>query len=224
MHHKLVLLLIYVVICTQISTFADNFTSLDAGRQGRTFLYPFFSQMQLSMCTASPLFVRKFGQVAVNLGFQVMFNMPWRLQDFYRPMYWARAISDIVTGRITPTMSDERYSRFRREASGFTAGQLYDALEQYTSALDFHRDCLAKSVCELAQVPFSFEREDLIHDVVHLILTPSEHQSFHISEQQKKNWYETAENAGRSEQNCDEVYPMCEKSILSTISVVENGE
>ncbi|XP_055543363.1 uncharacterized protein LOC129728913 [Wyeomyia smithii] len=219
MHHKFALLLLYCILCMQVSSFAYNITTAAiTSRHGRTLLYPFFSQMQLSLCLVSPVFGRKFGTVAVNLGFQVMFNMPWRLRDFNRPMYWARAISDIVSGRITPVTDSKNSSRFRRYSPEVTAGQVYNAIDTISAAIGLHPECLPKSVCELVKVPFDREQENILHEIVHFILTPSEHRSFHSTEQETKLLYEAAEATGHSQHSCDDVYPTCETSILSLIS------
>ncbi|XP_053691344.1 uncharacterized protein LOC128739869 [Sabethes cyaneus] len=86
-------------------------------------------------------------------------------------MFWARTLSDIVTGRITPATEARGSSRYRRYSPELTAGQLYGAIENISATLGFHPECLPKSVCELAKVPLDLEQEYLVHEIVHFILT-----------------------------------------------------
>uniref|UniRef100_A0A182PIC6 Uncharacterized protein n=1 Tax=Anopheles epiroticus TaxID=199890 RepID=A0A182PIC6_9DIPT len=150
--------------------------------------------LQVTMCTVTNgrLFkppkkeypVRRLG---INLGFQVNYNLPFRLMDFYKPAYWARALIGVVQGRFKPTtvVSARGFKRsVTHPSSDLTAGQLYRAAEELLQALAFGSDCLAKSVCELAHSPFRREsnRADVLTEVAHFLLTPSFHRSFGESE------------------------------------------
>lgn len=105
------------------------------------------------------------------MGIQFNYRLPWRLEDFYRPIYWARTVSDIVMNRISEASDSEQLGRYNYDATGITAGQLYKALEQFFWAMDFHTDCLVKSVCELAHTPFNSEEEHLLQEVIRFLLT-----------------------------------------------------
>uniref|UniRef100_A0A182K548 Uncharacterized protein n=1 Tax=Anopheles christyi TaxID=43041 RepID=A0A182K548_9DIPT len=131
--------------------------------------------LQVTMCTVTNgrLFkppkkdyaVRRLG---INLGFQVNYNLPFRLLDFYKPAYWARALIGVVQGQFKPTtvVSARTFKRsVTHPSSDLTAGQLYRAAEELLQAMEFGSDCLAKSICELAHSPFHRESgsgEDLL--------------------------------------------------------------
>nr|XP_029718353.1 uncharacterized protein LOC115261126 [Aedes albopictus] len=140
-------------------------------RHARALLYPSLTDLQLTLCTVSPVFNRKFGRLATNLGFQLNFRLPWQLVDFYRPTYWARATSDIITGRILPASESEEHGRYYYESNGLTAGKLYKATESFLETMGYHPDCLVKSVCELAHTPFDAGEEHLVQEIIHFLLT-----------------------------------------------------
>lgn len=51
------------------------------------------------MCIVMPVSGITSHRVAINIGFQINYNLPFQLKDFYSPMYWARSLSNI--GNIT---------------------------------------------------------------------------------------------------------------------------
>lgn len=51
------------------------------------------------MCLVMPVSGITSHRVAINIGFQINYNLPFQLKDFYSPMYWARSLSNI--GNIT---------------------------------------------------------------------------------------------------------------------------
>ncbi|XP_021710739.1 uncharacterized protein LOC110679653 [Aedes aegypti] len=175
---------------------------------------------QLTLCTVSPVFNRKFGRLATNLGFQLNFRLPWQLVDFYRPT--ARAATDIITGKIRPGAESEENGRYYKDAIGLSAGKMYKAIEAFMEAMDFHPDCLVKSVCELAHVPFDSDEEHLVQQVVHFLLTPSEHLSFHESEKIMQKRFEKAERAGRHKKDCNRLYQKCTQSFISLITAINH--
>ncbi|XP_065091181.1 uncharacterized protein LOC135712140 [Ochlerotatus camptorhynchus] len=199
-------------------THAHNDSTSD--RQARALLYPSLTDLQITICTVSNIFSHQFGRGASNLGFQFNYRLPWRLENFYRPMYWARTASDILMNRISDASESEQLGRYNYDATGITAGQLYKALKQFLLAMDFHPDCLAKSICELAHTPFDSEEEHLLQEVIHFLLTPSEHQSFHRNERTMRKRYQAAEKAGRNRMDCDRIYPKCPESALSLFSAI----
>ncbi|XP_061506940.1 uncharacterized protein LOC3290789 isoform X2 [Anopheles gambiae] len=155
-----------------------------ASGQAKALIFPPMTTLQVTMCTVTNgrLFkppkqeyaVRRLG---INLGFQVNYNLPFRLLDFYKPAYWARALIGVVQGRFKPTtvVSARDYKRsVTHPSSDLTAGQLYHAAEELLQAMEFGADCLAKSICELAHSPFHREpngREDVLMEVAHFLLT-----------------------------------------------------
>lgn len=53
------------------------------------------------MCLVAQISSLPSHRVAINTGFQINYQLPFRLQDFYSPIYWARAFSNVSS----PAMS-----------------------------------------------------------------------------------------------------------------------
>ncbi|XP_058817255.1 uncharacterized protein LOC131680557 [Topomyia yanbarensis] len=210
--------------CCVSGTNSNQSLSRDIG-EGRKLLFPSLSTMQLSLCVSSggPLFTPKkvypYRRLGVNLGFQVNYNLPYRLQDFYKYPNWARAMVDIIKGRVMPTeVVTSRAVRKRRSNRHLSAGDMYRAMDELLQFSGYEEDCLIKSVCDLAHSPFHDIKNDFYAEILHFLLTPSEHQSFEMHENMMKHKYETAERLGREGADCDLLYPKCRVSFLSTIT------
>ncbi|XP_050082189.1 uncharacterized protein LOC126569262 [Anopheles aquasalis] len=204
-------------------------------QQRKALLFPIQTTLQVSMLTATDgrLFAppkkypaRKLG---INLGFQQNFNLPFRLLEFYKPPTWARALVGVLRGDF-PSTSVVRARSFRRSIAqqqpphqplALTAGQLYTHAEDLLHVFGYDTDCLLRSVCELAHSPFDRspgENEDMMTEVVHLLLSPSVHQSFADDEAELRRKYEMAERLGASGANCELIYERCHRSVLSDFS------
>uniref|UniRef100_A0A182VQN8 Uncharacterized protein n=1 Tax=Anopheles minimus TaxID=112268 RepID=A0A182VQN8_9DIPT len=191
------------IIIFLLSTLVCHFPHTTFGDQAKALFFPQMTTLQLTMCTVtngrlfkSPTKEYPVRRLGINLGFQVNYNLPFRLMDFYKPAYWARALIGVVQGRFKPTtvVSARDFKRsVTHPSSDLTAGQLYAAAEELLQVMEFGSDCLAKSICELAHRPFHREtgREDLLMEVTHFLLT-----SFGESEYRDRAKYEMAENLG----------------------------
>ncbi|XP_050079228.1 uncharacterized protein LOC126566549 [Anopheles maculipalpis] len=222
------------VIIFLLSALADHhFSQATSSEQAKALFFPAMTTLQVTMCTVtngrlfkSPKKDYPVRRLGINLGFQVNYNLPYRLMDFYKPAYWARALIGVVQGRFKPTtvVSARDFKRsVTHPSSDLTAGQLYRAVEELLQAMEFGSDCLAKSVCELAHSPFHREphREDLLVEVTHFLLTPSFHRSFGELEYRDRTKYEMAENLGVSGADCELIYANCPKSLLEHYSKFE---
>lgn len=187
---------LYVFIGDVAGTFVEK-NQTNAVEEGRYLLFPSLSTMQvcliwlcknlyvqysiifqLSICTSSgtPFFVPKkkypFRRLGVNIGFQVNYNLPYRLKDFYSFPTWARSMVDIVKGRYMPTeVVTARATRKRRSSRHLSAGDVYTAIEEVLQLAGYDKDCVIKSVCELSHSPFHNLEEDLYTEVLHFLLT-----------------------------------------------------
>ncbi|XP_058117952.1 uncharacterized protein LOC131284672 [Anopheles ziemanni] len=166
-------------------------------------------------------------KLGINLGFQQNFNLPFRLLEFYKPATWARAIAGIVRGYFpsTSVVTARSWKRstdhdHNRQPLALSAGQLYTLTEDFLQVFGYDKDCLLRSVCELAHSPFDQAEleQDFIAEVVHLLLSPSVHESFADDEQELKRAYEMAERLGASGANCELIYDRCYRSVLSDFS------
>ncbi|XP_055543364.1 uncharacterized protein LOC129728914 [Wyeomyia smithii] len=224
-----------VVTCFSLHIFAScyayNESNFRGADHGRSLLFPSSSTIQLSICTSSggPLFTPKkvypYRRLGVNLGFQVNYALPYRLKDFYSYPTWARAMVDIVKGRVLPTeVVTARAARKRRSNRHLSAGDIYQALTEALQISGYDEDCLVKSVCELAHSPFHNTEDDLYAEILQFVLSPSEHKSFEPHERVMRVKYETAERLGRAGADCHFLYPKCRNSFLNDISnYVEEG-
>ncbi|XP_058448794.1 uncharacterized protein LOC131428767 [Malaya genurostris] len=193
--------------------------------EGRALVFPSSSAMQFTIATSAgtPFFVPRkpypFRRAGFNIGFQANYALPYRLQDFYKYPNWARAMVDVIKGRVMPTeIVTARAARKRRSSSRLSGGEIYRALDETLQYTGYGADCLIKSVCELAHSPFHDVENDLYAEILQFILTPSEHQSFEMHERAMKTRYETAERLGKEGADCDVLYPKCRKSFLSDFS------
>ncbi|XP_062557251.1 uncharacterized protein LOC134222124 [Armigeres subalbatus] len=222
----LITFLLYFLVAVSNATDFENPSNyshvLD---QGRLLIYPSLSVLQFSMATATSgdFFVprKKYAvrRLGINLGFQANYNLPYRLQDFYKFPTWARAMVDVVKGRYLPTqVVTARAVRKRSTVRPLSAGDIYTALEDILEFSGYDKDCLLKSVCELSHSPFHDLEEDLYAEIVHFFLTPSEHQAFDVSERKMKRKYELAERFGKMGADCTMMYPECRRSFLMDIS------
>ena len=134
-------------------------------------------------------------RVAINVGFQINYNLPFQLKDFYSPMYWARSLSNIgnitsnfinafVQGKsndvddtaIETTIKPKSKKKKKKKSKtkikrDLSAGQLYAGLRETMSMSGYHEDCLLKSVCELAKTPLHEDEDNVINEIMHFVLT-----------------------------------------------------
>uniref|UniRef100_A0A182Q3N4 Uncharacterized protein n=1 Tax=Anopheles farauti TaxID=69004 RepID=A0A182Q3N4_9DIPT len=198
-------------------------------QERKVLLFPIQTTLQVSMCTATDgrLYAPKkkypARKLGINLGFQQNFNLPFRLLEFYNPPTWARAISGILRGYFpsTSVVTARSWKRSTDHQSlTLSAGQLYTFVEDFLHVFGYGKDCLLKSVCELAHSPFdrTEQEQDFLTEIVHLLLSPSVHESFADDEAKQKRAYEMAERLGASGANCDLIYDRCHRSVLSDFS------
>ncbi|XP_061720193.1 uncharacterized protein LOC133527272 [Cydia pomonella] len=80
------------------------------------------------------------------------------------------------------------------------------------------RPCLLRTICEAAEIPFTYEH-GLLGEIAHILFTPSttsDELSHHTD-----NEYHAAERLGRSaDGNCESLFPECESSVLETFTEI----
>ncbi|XP_041766393.1 uncharacterized protein LOC121590631 [Anopheles merus] len=210
------LVLVATVSSDRTELLPANYSTQSLSRQERkVLLFPILTTLQAKYPA------RRLG---INLGFQQNFNLPFRLLEFYKPPTWARAIAGIIRGQF-PSTSVVTARSWKRSTDHqslmLSAGQLYRYVEDLLHVFGYGRDCLLKSVCELAHSPFDRtdpSEQDVMTEVVHLLLSPSVHESFGEDELEQKRAYEMAERLGASGANCDLIYDRCQRSVLSDFS------
>ncbi|CAO1424089.1 unnamed protein product [Diamesa hyperborea] len=185
-------------------------------RNKRHFLYPQFTTFQvMAPITKIPDNRR----VGLNIGFQINYQMPFKLGSFYNPMFWARKLSHVSSPAISIDVNSTEYNEKYRVKRDLTAGQFYAGLKETMSLSGYHEDCLLKSVCELAKTPLHEDEDNIINEIMHFVLTPSLHQGFKDDETEEKEAFEEAEMNGRTGGDCELIYGNdCNISPLHIIS------
>ncbi|XP_037957066.1 uncharacterized protein LOC119686999 [Teleopsis dalmanni] len=74
------------------------------------------------------------------------------------------------------------------------------------------RDCVLKSICEAAEIPFHY-KNGLFGELLYILLTPS--TSVDKLSEYADNQYYQAEHLGRSGVKCELVFRKCKKSLLN---------
>ncbi|KYQ53412.1 hypothetical protein ALC60_07478 [Trachymyrmex zeteki] len=84
------------------------------------------------------------------------------------------------------------------------------------------RQCLLRTICELAETPFRRTQQDVLGEVIHLILTPTEDLPVAINSNHRSanKLYQEAERLGRSGGDCILMYPDCIESPLESFTEI----
>ncbi|XP_011693136.1 PREDICTED: uncharacterized protein LOC105453119 [Wasmannia auropunctata] len=136
-------------------------------------LYPENTLFQFTLGISMPVAMTKRGGIAFSAGFQLNYALPWNLTQFEPTIIPARHVRDL-------------------DLQG-----TYVAIE---NLLDEHgwqdgRQCLLRTICELAETPLRRTQRDVLGEVIHLILTPTEDLPVAInsSHQSANKLYQEAE-------------------------------
>ncbi|CAL1681757.1 unnamed protein product [Lasius platythorax] len=147
-----------------------------------------------------PVVMTKRGGVAFSSGFQLNFALPWNLSQFEPTIISARHIRDL------------------------NLQETYVAIE---NLLDEHgwrdgRQCLLRTICELAETPLRRTQQDVLEEMIHLILTPTEDSPVAINSSHRSvnKLYQEAERLGRSGGDCILTYPDCVESPLESFTEI----
>ncbi|KYM80423.1 hypothetical protein ALC53_09162 [Atta colombica] len=84
------------------------------------------------------------------------------------------------------------------------------------------RQCLLRTICELAETPLHRTQQDVLGEVIHLILTPTEDLPVAINSNHRSanKLYQEAERLGRSGGDCILMYPDCIESPLESFTEI----
>ncbi|PNF33892.1 hypothetical protein B7P43_G06740 [Cryptotermes secundus] len=145
--------------------------------------------------------------LAISFGIQMVYSMPTNATQWHT--------APEIMGR-------------RAIASGALA-DIYLPIETFLEDHGFDgRMCLLRSICEAAHSPFHHEDLNLLEEIVHAILTPSQEVSpaeADCSDNTQvmdylplEKQYFAAECVGKSGGDCDAAYPACPESPLDYIS------
>ncbi|XP_060813319.1 uncharacterized protein LOC132905756 [Bombus pascuorum] len=139
----------------------------------------------------------------------------WRSESIL--LFPARSLFQ-VTLQLEPTIIPARQSR------DLNLQDTYAAIENLLNRHGWQdgRECLLRTICELAETPFGRTRQDVLEEVIHLILTPSEDVAgtANSNHQSVDQLYSEAERQGRSGGDCILAYPDCIESPLETFTEI----
>ncbi|XP_026493274.2 uncharacterized protein LOC113398640 [Vanessa tameamea] len=112
---------------------------------------------------------------------------------------------------------DEKHLEAEEEPQRMNRWDFYKIMEHMIERYGYSgRPCLLRSICEAAEVPFTYEN-GLLGEIGHILFTPSttkDSLSHHTD-----NEYHAAERLGREAGNsCEMMFPECESSILETFT------
>ncbi|KAK9306594.1 hypothetical protein QLX08_002784 [Tetragonisca angustula] len=169
-------------------------------RSESTLLYPEKALLQFTIGASVPVSMNKRGSVVFSSAFQFNYKLPSNLSE------------------LEPTIIPARQSR------GLNLQDTYAAIENLLNRYGWldGRECLLRTICQLAETPFGRTRQDVLEEVIHLILTPSEDlpgtgNSNHRTVDQL---YREAERLGRTGGDCILAYPDCIESPLEAFTEV----
>uniref|UniRef100_A0A1A9ZCJ0 Uncharacterized protein n=1 Tax=Glossina pallidipes TaxID=7398 RepID=A0A1A9ZCJ0_GLOPL len=145
-------------------------------------------------------------KVFFDWGFQMNYQMPFNLSEFYMVPIWSTVGSNV----------QKRHVRYRTD---FTAKELYEGLKDLLESYGFHKSCLARSMCELARRPFDDSYKNILTDILTFLLTPSLHEEHFLAANTENSIYNQAEliSSGTGH-SCSFLYQNCTIDLLSLIS------
>ncbi|XP_033210109.1 uncharacterized protein LOC117168504 [Belonocnema kinseyi] len=142
----------------------------------------------------------KRGGIGFSSGFQFNHALPWNISQFEPMTVSSRQSRNLELEDIYSTLEN------LLEESGWPNG----------------RECLLRTICELAETPLARSSQDIVEDIIHLLLTPSEDlpETGYSSHRSISKLYQDAERLGRSGGNCILTYPDCIESPLESFTQI----
>ncbi|XP_063992888.1 uncharacterized protein LOC135170759 isoform X2 [Diachasmimorpha longicaudata] len=164
-------------------------------------LFPKSTVFQFSIGISVPLITNNKGTIATSFAFQFNYALPWNLTQLHEP-------------GIIPS----------RENHDFNLHTAYAAIEQLLDTYGWRngRECLLRSICELAEAPLVETDRDILQEVIHLFLTPTGDfpPRVNSSYQGVNKLYHEAELLGRSGGDCTRTYSNCLESPLKSFTKI----
>ncbi|KAG7188256.1 hypothetical protein KM043_007922 [Ampulex compressa] len=142
--------------------------------------------------------MRKRGNIVFNYGFQLNYALPSNLSQLEPTVISARNVRDVDLEHVY-TLIENLFNEH-----GWRDG----------------RGCLLRTICELAEIPLGRSQQDVLEEVIHLILTPTEDSPGTVNSSLGgvDKLYREAERLGRSGGDCILAYPDCIDSPLESFT------
>ncbi|XP_011499093.1 PREDICTED: uncharacterized protein LOC105363170 [Ceratosolen solmsi marchali] len=168
---------------------------------GLVLLYPQSTVFQFTIGMSMPVATNKRGSIVFSSGFQFNYVLPWNLTQFEPTVVHARA-----SPQAQPLRLENIYMVLEDvlEKNGWSDGQ----------------ECVLRTICELAEAPLARSGGDVVEEIIHLLLTPSEDsgEDDYPSRRSEIKRYEEAEILGRSGTGCGQAYGGCSRLPLDSIT------
>ncbi|KAL6428964.1 hypothetical protein ACFW04_008050 [Cataglyphis niger] len=163
-------------------------------------LYPENTLYQFTMGISTPVAMTKRGGIVFSSGFQLNYALPWNLSQLESTIIPARHIRDLNLQETYVTIEN------LLDEHGWRDG----------------RQCLLRTICELAETPLRRTQQDILEEMIHLILTPTEDLPVAINSSHRSvnKLYQEAERLGRSGGDCILMYPDCVVSPLESFTEI----
>ncbi|KAJ8688557.1 hypothetical protein QAD02_024352 [Eretmocerus hayati] len=167
--------------------------------------YRFLLKKLFTVGVATPISKDKKGGLTFNSGFQFNYDLPYNLTQF-EPML----------------LSQGRRRRPTRQLHQLNLENIYRGLEQllHEHGWGDGKQCLLRAICELAETPLSgssHEQDDVVEEIVHLLLTPSEEEN--MVDAKWLDQYREAEMLGRDGADCEILFRGCLHSPLEHFTI-----
>ncbi|XP_016944497.4 uncharacterized protein [Drosophila suzukii] len=181
-------------------------------------LFPAASVYQVTSSLSVPVVIPD-RKLFWDWGIQMNYALPAQPSSFYAATIWPDEFSR--RGRRHLRNETAKYlpgGVSTIHPSDFTAGELYESLENMLVRYGFDESCLLRSVCELARHPFKDIENNMLTALLTFTLTPSLHEAFGPTENLYREVYEQAEQQGFLGKDCGHLYSNCSVDFLSGIS------
>ncbi|KAK0082242.1 hypothetical protein PV325_010803 [Microctonus aethiopoides] len=166
-------------------------------------LFPKNTILQFTLGITVPIITNKEGSLASNLGFQLNYVLPWNLTQLQ---------PQIVIST-------------REKNNNINLQHIYTTIENLLEKFGWSngRQCLLRSICEIAETPLGTTSRDVVEEIIHLLLTPTEDlpEAVNSSHRSTSKLYQEAEQLGRSGGDCLFTYPDCIESPLESFTDIE---
>ncbi|XP_043462693.1 uncharacterized protein LOC122498820 isoform X1 [Leptopilina heterotoma] len=203
----------------------------------RSLTFPSTSTMGIFFALAVPLEAPQ-NSISMSYFFEATYGLPNNLTDFgsVSKSYSQRkkrsidrkTIYELIENKFTSSGFSGRGCLLRSicetsEQSLRHNGVLGDVFHVlFTTGWQKGRECLLRTICELAETPLARSSQDIVEDIIHLLLTPSEDlpRTGYSNKWSVNKLYHEAERLGKSGGDCILTYPNCIESPLESFTQI----
>ncbi|XP_031776745.1 uncharacterized protein LOC116415749 [Nasonia vitripennis] len=152
----------------------------------------------------------KKGGLVSTSGFQFNYNLPSNATELEPMLLHARNKRQV----------EQQQQQQQQQQSPLELKNIYASLEELLERQGWNdgQQCLLRTICELSETPLGRSNEDVVEEMLHLLLTPSEDNP--REEEEEEDVYRRAELVGKEERNCRKAYRGCLESPLESFTEI----